>query len=82
MDANNASELIALRILAQRAFALLASTQPDPDAFIMSQLEKAKIDADRYNITIDKPSDAQLIRNETKSILTNLFHGMLQSKPR
>lgn len=78
MQAENASELIALRIITQRLFALLASTQPNPNAFVMEQLEAVKADADRYRILVDDPKDERTIRNETKAILTDLFHGMIQ----
>lgn len=78
VDANEASEMLALRIMTQRLFALIASTQPDPDGFVLKQLESAKADVDRYGLINDRLEDQKLIRNETKSILTTLYHGMLQ----
>ena len=78
VNADEAAEIVALRIMTQRLFALLASTQPDPNAFVLQQLEGAKADVDRYGLLNDRLEDQKLIRNEAKSILTNLFHGMIQ----
>jgi hypothetical protein len=68
------AELIALRIIALRTFAMIALTQPKPQKFIREQVDHALADASRITVAGESEGkNVEQFRDRVKAEIQKMF---------